>query len=338
MATIRDVARMAEVSISTVSLALNDPDRVKPETREKVLKIASSIGYSADPIAQTLKSGRSKMIGVVVTDINNPFFGNLLHEIEQQAYKDNYMVLLSDTGGDPARELAIMNHMAGQRVAGILLSTCVQEGQSIEHIRQLKMPCVLFDQQFDSLGRDFVGSDNELAAAMLTRHLLELGHRDICMLGGATGIFTSRMRANGFIDTMRAAGIEVRPDMILDAEYRADRAYDITLKLFAGQRRPTAIVAASNVIALGALQALKDLAIDCPEDVSLVGIDDVPWSGLIVPKITSAVQQIDLLARKASQMLMRRIAEYGKDAAQPETCIFSPKLVMGGSTAKPPSS
>ncbi len=338
MATIRDVARLAGVSISTVSLTLNDPERVSHDTRKKVLEAADNIGYSADPVAQTLKSGRSRLIGVVAPDINNPFFGDLLHEVERHADREGYMVMVANTGGAIQREKAVLDHMVRQRVAGIMISPCGLEDDPADHIATLSVPCVLFDHKPAGVAHDFIGSDNELAAAMLTRHLLELGHTDICMLAGSTGVYTATRRTNGFVDTMRVAGHEVPSERIVDADYSGSRAYEITLRLLVGDNRPTAIVAASNVVALGALQAMNDMGVACPDDVSLVGIDDVPWSGVIQPRITSAVQQIDMMARGASEMLMRRISAGEGTDPPPMDRILAPRFVPGTSTVAPRAS
>lgn len=333
MSSIRDVARIAGVSISTVSLTLNHPERVSAETMRKVAEAARAVGYTANPIAQSLKRGKSRLIGMVVADITNPFFGKLLLEVERCAMEADYLVVVCDTGGREASERAILAHLSGQLVSGIILSPCGSYDGPADHIARLNMPFVLFDHKLNGVQSDFVGTDNQLASAMLTEHLIRLGHSCIGYIGGPPGLHTAEKRRQGFVDTMLASGLDVDPALIMDGPYCGEHGYEAAMRLMTRRTgRPTALLAASNVMALGALQACNDLTISCPQEVSLAGIDDVPWSNLIRPRITVAVQPIEEMARKASQMLMARIA-----AADPATIpfrdvILAPRLVIREST------
>lgn len=337
MATIRDVARLAGVSISTVSLALNAPDRVSAETRARVDAAAQAVGYSANPIAQSLKRGRSRLIGMVVSDITNPFFGKLLLEVERCAMEADYLVIVSDTGGRDASEKAILGHLSGQKVSGIILSPCGLHTNAADHIARLNMPFVLFDHKLTGIRSDFVGTDNVLASAMLTEHLIRLGHRRIGYIGGNRGLYTAEMRRKGYLDTLQASGLTADPALVLDGQYSGEFGYEAAMRLMTMRSdRPTALLAASNVMALGALQACNDLAIACPAEVSLAGIDDVPWSSVIHPRITMAVQPIEEMARVASRMLMDRIAAADPTAIPFRDVISAPRLIIGEST-RPPS-
>ena len=333
MSTIRDVGRLAGVSISTVSLTLNHPDRVSVETKRKVAEAARAVGYTANPIAQSLKRGRSRLIGMVVTDITNPFFGNLLQEIERCAMEADYLVIVSDTAGREANEKAILNHLSSQLVAGIILQPCGHYLGTADHIAALDMPCVLFDHKLTEIESDFVGTDNVLACAMLTEHLIRLGHTRIGYIGGTTGLFTAEKRKQGFCDTMEASGLKVNQSLMLDGGYNGQLGYEAAMRLMTHRAdRPTALLAASNVMALGVLQACNDLAIACPEEVSIAGIDDVPWSSVIRPRITMAVQPVADMARVASRMLMDRIATADPQAIPFRDVILAPRLVIGQST------
>ncbi len=338
MATIRDVAGLAGVSISTVSLALNAPDRVSAETRARVEDAARQVGFSANPIAQSLKRGRSRLIGMVVADITNPFFGQLLREVERCASEADYLVVVNDTNASPETERAILQHLAGQRVAGIILSPIGFGGMVQEALRGLRMPLVLFDHRLDGVESDYVGTDNVLAAAMLTEHLARLGHRRIAWIGGTTGLYTAVMRQRGYEQTLQAHGIAVDPSLIADGRYDWQGGYDAAMRLLTrAEGRPTAIIAASNVMAVGALQACNDLSVVCPADVSLAGIDDLPWSAVIRPRITAAVQPVDAMAEAACRMLMERIAAPPGAVITPRERVFPPRFQMGESTAPPPA-
>src|SRR5262245_61688087 len=198
MATIRDVARLAGVSTSTVSLALNGTGPVSRETYQKVQSAARAAGYAPNSLAQSLSIGRTRLVGMVVADVSNPFFGRLLKQIERLALERNHLVILSDTGGDPDRERAILDHLSGQRVAGVILTPHGTAPDYVDHLRGLTMPLVLIDHKVEGVHADFVGSDNFLAAAMVTEHVIRFGHTRIAHIAGITGLYTSERRKDGF--------------------------------------------------------------------------------------------------------------------------------------------
>lgn len=336
MATIRDVAGIAGVSISTVSLALNAPSRVSAETRRKVEAAAREVGFSANPIAQSLKRGKSRLIGLVVADITNPFFGRLLREIESCAAEAGYMVVINDTHASAEQERAILTLLEGQKAAGVILSPHGTGEAHLDLIRNLSMPVVLFDHRLEGLDADYVGTDNHLAAAVLTEHLIRLGHRRIAWIGGLSGVYTAERRREGYEATLRAHGLQVDPALIVEGRYTGEGGYAAALHLLTrSECRPTAILAASNLMAIGALQACRELGIACPAEVSLAGIDDVPWSDVITPRITCAVQQIDEMARTACRMLMERIQGTSSETIPPRDHVFTPRFDIRASTAAP---
>ncbi|TDQ62076.1 LacI family transcriptional regulator [Maritalea mobilis] len=334
MTTIRDIAKIAGVSISTVSLALNDSSRVSAKTLQKIEQAIHETGYKVDPVASSLKSGSSKLIGVVAGDVANPFFGRLLNQIQSCAIEKGHLVIVSASRGVALHEGQILDFLAGQRVAGILLSPHGKDQEFIDHINRLRMPTVLFDHKVEGLETDFVGSDNILASAMLTEHLIRLGHKRIALLAGEEGLYSADQRTEGFYKTMQSAGIDVDKSLVFDAKYDGDLAYAETMRLLTRAQPPSAIVAANNVMALGALQAIQDLGFKCPDDISLTCIDDVPWSDVIQPKLTMAVQPIEEIGKLASDMLFERIAAPNRKI-EPRTAITTPKLVIGNSCARP---
>jgi LacI family transcriptional regulator, galactose operon repressor len=335
MATIRDVARISGVSISTVSLALNETGRVSTDTYQRIWAAAQAVGYSPNPVAQSLKSGRSRLIGMLVGDISNPFFGRILKGVERSAIDHNHLVIVSDSGGNPDRELAILDHLSRQHVAGVILAPHGNSLEYVARVNQLGMPLVLIDHRIPGVECDFVGSDNVLASAMLTEHLIRFGHRRIAHIAGRAGLYTTGRRLQGFLDTMQSAGIQADPTLIVDGHYDGERAYAEAMRLMTRSDRPTAILAANNVMALGALQAIIDLGFKCPQDISLTSIDDVPWGNVIQPRITMVVQQVDELARIASEWLFECIKARGGAYLPPREHFLIPRLVVGQSCAPP---
>jgi LacI family transcriptional regulator len=332
VANIRDVAKHAGVSIATVSAAMNDSGPVSAKTRKRVWDAAAAVGYSPNAIARSLRLGKSRLIGLVVGDITNPFWGSMVRIVEAVALAAKYSVIVCNTDDDVERELAILDQLRGQHVAGILL-TPLGEGQ--DYVRRLESrnlpPLVTMDQRVPGLARDFVGVDNRAAARMLADVLIRLGHRRIAVITGPAKVWTAEERLAGAIETMRASGIDVDPSLCLRTAYRSDAAYAATVSLLTRDDRPTAILGGNNVIALGALQAITDLGFHCPTDVSVVGIDDVPWSGLVKPRVTTAAQPIEDISRVAIEWLLERMA--GSDHA-PREAVFAPRFIAGESVAR----
>jgi LacI family transcriptional regulator len=335
MATIKDVAQLAGVSTSTVSLTFASPERVSPETAQRIFKAADKLEYRPNPFAQGLKKGRSRMIGMLVGDISSPFFGRFLKAIEKRLLERGYLMMVADTDGDPARELELLDQFSAQRIAGILISP---HGNAADYGRRLAafdMPIVMVDHRFRGIDLDYVASDSRIAARMLTDHLINLGHRKIAQITGPLQLYTASERLEGFREAMRAAGIAVDESLIVDGRYRDTDSYTETMRLMTRPERPTAILAASNLMAIGALQAIQELGYSCPEHVSLATIDDIPWSAVIKPKLTMVLQDIESIAETAAQYVLDRVeAPAHKEIAARETVLL-PRLSVGGSTAPP---
>jgi LacI family transcriptional regulator len=330
MPTIRDVAARAGVSISTVSIALAGSGPVSEETRQRVIAAAVEVDYVPNALARSLRSGASRHIALVAGDLTNPFAGSVLRAVERCASGANYTVVVTNSDGDPKRELMALDLLKGQRVAGILLNPVGNGPDYVMKLARLRCPLVLFDQRID-LDRDFIGVDSERASSMLTEYLLRLGHRRIAFIGGRPGLWTADMRLKGFQDTLSAAGLEADPSLCVIGHYRGDAAYRQTVDLLSRQAPPTAILAANNVMALGALQAITDLGFGCPGDISLVSIDDVPWGNLVKPRLTMVTQPVEDLAHTATEWLLERIAESKHGTLPPRSLILPPHLVVGES-------
>ena len=330
MANIRDVARKAGVSIATVSAALNGKGPVSEETRQRVADAAAAVGYSPNAIARSLRLGKSRLIGVVVGDITNPFWAAMVRVVENVAIAADYSIIVCNSDDREERELIILDQLRAQHVAGILITPI---GRSPGYVQRLSRhdlpPLVAMDQFVPGLKRDFVGVDNRAAVRLLTELLLRLGHRRIAMISGNAGLWTADERLAGFSETMNAAGIAVDPGLCAHTDYRGDTAYAATVPLLTRRDRPTAIIGANNVIALGALQATIDLGFRCPTDLSIAGIDDVPWAGLVRPRITTVAQPIEEISRVAIEWLIERIANPNAGPSRQRT--FQPRFIPGES-------
>ena len=334
MANIRDVAKHAGVAIATVSATLNESASVSEETRKRVWAAVDAVGYSPNAIARSLRLGKSRLIGIAISDLSNPFCASMVRTMEDAAIAAGYSIIVCNTVDDVKREHAVLAQLRAQHVAGIILTPVGQAADYLELVEARNFPpIVTVDNKVPGLARDFIGVDNRACARMLTQYLLRLGHRRIAMISGIPGVWTGDERLAAFLETMQAAGAPVDPSMCIPCNYQGDVAYDVTKLLMTRADRPTAIVGANNVTALGALQAILDLGFRCPADVSLVGIDDVPWSGLVRPRVVTVAQPIADIARSAIACLLERMSGAGDVQIPPRDIVFQPHFLSGDSCA-----
>jgi LacI family transcriptional regulator len=334
MTTIKDVAKLAGVSISTVSLALNQRDRVSEKTFRKVMEAAAAAGYAANPIAQSLKLGRSPIISMIVSDVRNAFAGKFLGEIEKRAFEKEFLVTLSDTAGVVKHEAAVLNQVIGQRVAGMIISPTRATSLLTAQLRETSIPVILIDHKLDDLQCDFVGLDNRLAIGILVRHLVGHGHTRIGYVGGTVNQWASEERKAGFLETMTAAGMAVEEQLVANGNFVRSGGYEVAAKMLVGKEKPTALIAANHEMMLGVLQATRELGFRCPEDLSICCVDGVPWGDVLVPQITHVAQPIEAMATQASEWLLERIESKGKPAP-PREKLFAPEFNLGASCAPP---
>lgn len=334
MTNIRDVAKLAEVSVSTVSLAFSDPKRVNAKTLDRIRAAAEATGYVADPLAQSLARGRSRMIGLLVGNIGNTFFGDISRELENYAIAHEHFVVITDASGKPERERAQIEHLLGLKIAGLALAPTGFGQDYVDFINSINVPIVCFDQKIAGVDRDFVGSDNYLAGAILTEHLLQLGHRSIAFLAGPKHMHTAAERYRGFAETMANAGVSVNPSLVLDSQFTTSGGYEAATRLLIQPERPTAIIGANGTVALAALQVMQELGFSCPGDISLAAIDSVQWSSVISPRVTMVVQDTFELGNIIARRVLHRIMSPGGAADPAQDFVLTPKFVPGASCGR----
>ena len=332
MASVRDVAKRAGVSISTVSVALNNSARVSVETHRRVMEAVEATGYSPNSIARSLRLGRTSLIGLVVSEITNPFFAALAKIIQSEAQRAGYNLIVCNSDENASRELELLDILRTQRVAGIIVSP---SGHDEAYRRALdgfaEMPMVMIDRYLDGLGRGFVGLDSRLAGRMVTQYLLRLGHRRIAFVGGPEGISSADDRFAGFGEAMAEAGFAADPELCRHADFRAETAYSIARELLLRSDRPSAFIAVNNVTMIGTLQAIEDLGFQCPFDVSLAGMAEFPLASVLRPRLTVAAQPIEEIGRRAVASLLKSVARPKGSIEDPSAHFLPPTLLVGGS-------
>jgi LacI family transcriptional regulator, galactose operon repressor len=324
--TLADIAREAGTSASTASRALSGRGYVSADARKRLLAAADRLGYVPNASARTLKQKRSRVVGVVVSDLGNQFYARLAAGIEQTLRAADYqMVLLSDNS-ESEEELAGARAFLAMRAPGVILTPVGHDAASL--LARHGVAVVEVDRRLATIPCDAVVIDNERGAREATEHLLGLGHRKVALLVVATEWTTDAGRIRGYRAALRAAGIAVDERLILRIEAQDAGAED-RIEALIDELGPTAVFAANNLLAEQAWRVLRRRGVALPGDVSLVAFDDMPWMSMVDPGITTVAQPTDELGREAARLLVRRVDD---PLCEPTEACLQPTLVMRGST------
>lgn len=332
--TLADVALEAGVHIGTASRALNESTRnmVKAETARRVRDAASRLGYSPNVLAGSLRSQKTASIGVVLPDLTNPFLPPIVRGIEDVLTRHGYVALIGNTDNREKAELQLLETLRARRVDGFIIATSKLNHPIIDSIADSGTPIVLINRTTERDDITSVISDNASGIGAAVDHLVELGHRRIVHIAGPSNLSTARDRAKAFETSMRNNKLPIdKTDIFLCEQYSIAEGYSATKQIFATRNDITALVAANDRIALGALQALRELHISCPDEVSVVGFNDMPFADLMTPPLTTIrVNQYDV-GSQAAEVLLDRLTN---SRAISKTIVLPVKLIVRGSTAQ----
>ena len=331
--TLRDVARVAGVHPATVSRALNEETRtlVNDETAKRVLKVAEELGYRPNPIARGLKTNRSYTIGVLIPDLTNPLFPPILRGIEDHLETGGYTALTANTDNDPERELADSQTMRARQVDGIIAATARRDHRLHDALLAAGIELVLVNRRQPHLPVDSATADDRLGMQLSVEHLVGLGHTRIAHLAGPLDYSTGLDRYDSFHETMHAAGLEPDPELVLVAEaFTESEGARLCGQLIGEGRRFTAIAAANDLIALGCYDVFAERGVRCPDDVSVIGFNDMPFAARFQPPLTTIRIPHYEIGKAAAQLMLERLQDGG---SPPREIMLEPSLVVRGSTA-----
>lgn len=329
--TITDVADRAGVSPSTVSRYLRG-DRVR--SAAKVELAINDLGFRPSPAAQSLKSGRTGAIAVVVPDVSNPFFAAVVRGADSISARDGYTLFLANTDESDEREAEIIDTLIG-RVDGMLLAPASEHDPGPERLADAGVPTVLVDREVESSPSfDSVLIDNEGGARSAVEHLLGLGHERVATIFGPVESTPGRLRLKGYRAAMEAHGLEVDPEMVRSGGFMEHGGYQAMMSLLASPDPPTAVFVANNVMTIGALRAVKDLGVRIPTGLSLVGFDDHAFSEILDPPLTVVNRPMEEQGAIAMRLLMSRLSGATEG---PKQIVLDTSIVLRGSTAGPRS-
>ncbi len=308
MATIREVAERAGVSVATVSHVINGTRYVAPETAARVHRAMAELDYEPNAVAKSLRTRVTHAIGVLVSDITNPFFATLVRGAEDAALAAGYSLIVCNSDEDPQKEDLYIHSLWRRRIDGMLIAP-TQDGRSraIHELVRRKLPFVFVDRKAKGVAADAVLSDNVRGAYLATKHLIERGHRRIGIVLGIPGATTTEERLAGYKQALEEAGISFSEDLVAWGSYRIEGGRQATRKLLAIPNPPTAIFSTNNLMTIGLLQEVCAHQIMASNQVVVVGFDDLEWAGMIYPALTTVAQHPYDIGHKAFTLLHERI-------------------------------
>ena len=326
--SIKDLARIAGVSHSTVSRALRNSPLIPHATSARIQELARQHGYTASAIARSLVTQKTQAVGVVVTTIADPFNGEVLSGIEEAAKEHGYSVILANSQADPEREVAVVRSFQERRVDGILVASSRVGAQYASLLADLDIPIVLLNNQHPD---EFVYSitiDNIDGAYKATRHLLDLGHKRIGYIGDRFGLQSDTQRYRGYQKALREAGVAADPELVIQGDGKPGGGASGARHLFALDKRPTAIFCYNDMTALGVYDAARQAGITIPQHLSVVGFDDLFFAALLQPPLTTVHQPREALGLRGMAMLLSLL----NGETPPKAARIKGELKVRGST------
>jgi LacI family transcriptional regulator len=334
--TLKDVARIARVSTGTVSMVLNDSPLVAAATRAHVRETIERVGYVYDRSGAQLRNKRTGIVGVPICDLSNPYFAEIAVGVEEALGELGLALILGHSAESLARQQRFLQTAREHNVEGIILMPALgTTKKDVEAIVRWKIPLVMVSRYAPGIATDYAGSDNRAAAALATRHLIELGHERIAFVGATKRTSTARDRTRGYRNALKAAGIEVSPDFVVACEASRENGFHAARDLLAQRRPPTAVVCFNDLLAFGVMLGLRSLGVEPGRQCSVVGMDDVAEAGLWRPALTTVTLPSKAIGLSAGVLLRRRLENPGRP---PEKIILVPELVVRGTSGPPTAS
>lgn len=330
MPTMRDVARVASVSTSTVSHVINDTRYVSPETRARVLQAIKDLNYHHNRLASSLRHRRTRTLGLLLPNSSNPYFASILAGIEEACFENDYNIILGYAADAPERELTYLRVLLSRQVDGMLLVSTGAYEQSVALLNSYDVPVVMVDRSRQMDQVDEISADNYQGGRLATEHLLEYGHRRIACIAGPE-LSPAQERLRGYRDALHDAGITPDARLIVAGDFRHESGYDAMKQLLRLDAPPDAVFVVNDMMAMGALHALHRAGYRVPEDVSVVGYDDISLAAYTVPALTTIRQP----AREVGQLAVTRLIERLNDPDLPARTETLPvTLVERGSSTE----
>jgi len=307
MATIKDVADKAGVSVATVSHVINDTRYVSSELTERVNEAMDEIGYHPNAVARSLKTNKTQTIGLIASDLSNPFFSTLLRGVEDRALEEDYSVIVCNTDETLDKERLYIDVLTQQKIDGLLIAPTGKDDEDLLNLQERGVSIVFIDREIKGIEADAVLSDNVTGASTAIRHLVQLGHKRIGIILGLESVSTTRERLRGYKNVLKEKGIGYDPNLVKRGFSQVAGGIEATAELLDLSNSPSAIFSANNLMTIGAMKEIQRRDYSCPEEISLVGFDDFEWASTFKPKLTTIAQAPYEIGKKATDALLNRI-------------------------------
>jgi LacI family transcriptional regulator len=326
---IKEVAKLAKVSTATVSRTINGSDKVSARTAARVQKAIKELNFYPNTHARTLVSGRSRMLGLIISDITNPFFPELVKHFEDQAVQKGLEVIIANTDYKPKRMTECIRRMLERKVDGAAIMTSEADPAMLSELTRRNIPIVFMDTGADSDHTANITVDYEQGIQEALQHLFSLNHRRIAFISGPLNLQSAHRRLDAFVSGMNSRGIDVAPELIEKGDHRIEGGIAAMRNLLRLRERPTAVITSNDITAIGALGTLHDAGLEVPRDISLIGFDDISFANMTQPPLTTvrlSRSQLAITALAALEKLIRKEDGTGTHYTIPT------HLVMRGST------
>jgi DNA-binding LacI/PurR family transcriptional regulator len=331
--TVKDVAQLAQVSIATVSRVFSGKPHIRENTQKRVLQAAQQLDYKPSRLARSLRVQSSRIIGLIISDIQNPFFTALVRAVEDESYLHDYAIFLCNSDESSQKEELYIDLMLAEKVAGVIITPESEFGSKIYKLVQAGIPVVAVDRSITNLDVDTVLLDNVTAAFNLVRYVIGEGHRRIGAVLGSLEKTTGRERYLGYREALDSCNIPVDPELVHLGMPKESLGFQYTCELLELPDPPTAIFTGNNLLNAGALRAIREKGLRIPEDISLCGFDDIQWTSLVSPPITVVSQPVYQIGQKAVDLILDHIANPLKPTTK---LILNSNLLIRGSIATLP--
>ena len=311
MATIHDIARAAGVSKSTVSRVLSNQGYVKKETRNRIDGAIKELDYSPNYIARGMRTNKSSAIGLFIPDYSNPFYSELFKGVEKITRKAGYMNLVCHTDEDPKAELYYIGELIKRQIDGIIFCTYNRSPEGLQYLKRLSesIPLVFMDPVFDDQEFSCVVSDGFTGTKNAVNYLISKGCSNIAYIKGPRIHAVTRERYRGYIEALKESDFELNRDMVYEGDFSIESGREAVRHFMNQERKPDALLAVTDVMAIGALKELRSMGVRIPEEVKVIGFDNIPLSELIEPSLTTIAQPIKELGMNAAELLLKKIAD-----------------------------
>lgn len=329
----KDVAKEAGVSIATVSHVLNGTRYVDPSTKNKVEQAINRLNYTRNKVAASLKTEKTHTIGLIVSDISNPFFSNLVRSVEDVSIDNNYSLMVCNTDENVEKEALYTNVLIEKKIDGIIIAPAGTESDNIQQIKSKNIPLIFIDRKIDNVKASAVLSNDIKASYEATKMLLELDHKRIGLILGLEGVTTTEERLIGYKKALSESEVSFNQEFVEYADSRIEGGREAARKLLSLSKSISAIFSTNNLMTIGAMKAIKKNDLNCPLDISLVGFGDFSWASTFEPTLTVIKQNPYRIGSIASEMLLEKIKSENNDDIEKEVRVDT-KLIERNSTSK----